>query len=209
MHRIIFMLGLLFLFFSTNVIPDVCAGDSQYGSVHAWFQHPGGEWENATAHPCLKRSESFSIRVEVTTRAPVQVFFVKLHEFGTPVFEVLSGPTVLEQLLEYRNPLSSNQTFSYQWIVQVRPNTSWVNAVAPLEVFVQFNKNDTEYGIVDFDVLTAYIQDVNWNGTQIESSSALLSSPPNPKPMMPGFPSIICILAIIFGVLLRKKIVLV
>jgi hypothetical protein len=43
--------------------------------------------------------------------------------------------------------------------MQVRSNTTWVNGYAPLEVFVQFNKNDTDEMRISFDVITAFILD--------------------------------------------------
>jgi sarcinarray family protein len=186
--------------------PTIHAGNCQYGSVHAWFQSPDGELLNATAHPNLKRGEIFHIRVEVTLKTMLGVFFVKLHEFGTPAFEVLDGPTCMEQLLECRQKHSSNQTFSYHWTMRVRPDTTWVNAYAPLEVFVQFNRNDTECCIVDFDVITAYIANEVWNGTSQDPSHESFSSETIQGKNMPGFINAgSMIMIILLCVFLRKK----
>ena len=142
MIRTMVVVYFIVLLFLTHMILVHTAGECNYGSVHAWFRTSDGEWENATAHPWLKRGESFEIKTVVTAKADLQVFFVKLHEFGTPVFEVVEGPTMMEQLLECRQNILSDQTFTYVWKMRVRSDTTWVNGYGPLEVFVQFNKND-------------------------------------------------------------------
>jgi sarcinarray family protein len=168
-----YLIGLLFII---NTIPVLTSSECSYGSVHAWFRSSGGEWKNATAHPWLKRGESFEIKIVVTTKANLQVFFVKLHEFGTQVFEVVEGPTMVEQLLECRQNILSYQTFTYFWKMRVRSDTTWVNGYGPLEVFAQFNKNDTAECRVGFDVITAFIVDELWEGYLQENISENLSS---------------------------------
>lgn len=145
------------LFVTLCLIPDVCAGECDYGSVHAWFQAAHGRWENATAHPTLKPGDEFQIKIVISTQADLQVFFVKLHEFGTPVYEVLAGPSQLEELFEYRGEMRTNQSFSFEWTLRVRPTTTWTQGTAPLELFTQFNRNDSDECQVDFDVITAYV----------------------------------------------------
>ena len=167
------LIGLLFIL---NTIPVLTAAECNYGSVHAWFRSSGCEWQNATAHPWLKRGESFEIKIVVTTKTDLQVFFLKLHEFGTPVFEVVEGPTLMEQFLECRQKISSDQTFSYSWKMRVKADTTWVNGYGPLEVFVQFNKNDTAEYRVDFDVITAFIVDELWQDYLQENISENHSS---------------------------------
>lgn len=150
-----------FLFF-ISTIPVHTASECKYGSVQAWFQASDGTWMNATAHPLLKRGEPFNIKITITPATNLQVFFLELHEFGTPVYEVVDGPTAVEQLLECWMPNKSNQSFPYLWKIKVRENTTWVNGYAPLEVFAQFNKNDTDENRINFDVITAFITDEVW-----------------------------------------------
>ena len=167
------LIGLLFII---NTIPVLTAAECNYGSVQAWFRTSDGKWENATAHPWLKRGESFEIKIVVTAKADLQVFFVKLHEFGTPVFEVVKGPTMMEQLLECWQKILLDKTFTYAWKMRVRSDTTWVNGYGPLEMFVQFNKNDTAEYRVDFDVITAFIVDELWEGYLQENISENQSS---------------------------------
>ena len=178
------LIGLLFII---NTIPVLTAVECSYGSVHAWFRTSDGEWENATAHPLLKRGESFEIKTVVTIKTVIQVFFLKLHEFGTPVFEVLEGPIAMEQLLECRQNILSNQTFTYAWKMRVRSDTTRVNGYGPLEVFAQFNKNDTTEYRVGFDVITAYIVDELWEGYLKENISENHSSETINGGKLPGF----------------------
>ncbi|MFH1102056.1 MAG: sarcinarray family MAST domain-containing protein [Methanobacteriota archaeon] len=170
---VVYFIGFLFI---ASIIPVHSASECNYGSVQAWFRLSDGEWENATAHPLLKRGESFEIKIVVTAKTDIQVFFIKLHEFGTPVFEVLDGPTAIEQLLEYRQNILSDQTFTYVWKMRVRSDTTWVNGYGPLEVFTQFNKNDTDEYRMDFDVITAFIVDELWENYTQENTCENFSS---------------------------------
>ena len=147
----------IILFVIPLIAPAVSAGECCYGSVHAWFQGSNGQWENATAHPVLLPGEVFHIKIRVSLSTKCQVFFLKLHEFGTPVFEVLAGPSRFEELLEHRVTMNENQQYTYRWTVRVRPQTTWTYGNAPLEVFAQLNRNDFEECCIDFDVLVASI----------------------------------------------------
>jgi sarcinarray family protein len=153
---VIFLVTFLFLL---SLAALLCASECQYGSVHAWFRTSEGAWQNATAHPLLRRGETFEVKITVTISTDLNVMYLKLHEFGTPVYEVITGPTMIEQLLEQRNPSLIEHSWTYQWKIRVRENTSWVNAYGPLEVYVQFNKNDSDTSRVNFDIITAYILD--------------------------------------------------
>ena len=145
------------LFVIQLIGPPSSAGECCYGSVHAWFQGSNGQWQNATAHPVLKPGEVFQIKIIVSPATICQAFFIKLHEFGTPVYEVLAGPMQFEELLENRGKIQVNQPYTYQWTVRVRPTTTWTYGSAPLEVFTQLNRNDSEECRIDLDVIVASI----------------------------------------------------
>ncbi|MFA5101611.1 MAG: sarcinarray family MAST domain-containing protein [Candidatus Thermoplasmatota archaeon] len=153
---IVFLISFLSLLVLT---PLLSTSECPYGSVHAWFRTSDGAWEKATAHPRLKRGETFEVKIIVTISTDLNVVYLKLHEFGTPVYEVVTGPTMMEQLLEQWVSPFSEQSWIYLWKIKVRENTSWVNGYGPLEVYVQFNKNDMETSRVNFDIITAYILD--------------------------------------------------
>jgi sarcinarray family protein len=200
---IISFIGLLLIVFA---IPIHSASECRYGSVHAWFRPSGGEWENATAHPLLKRGESFEIKIIVIIKTVLQVVYVKLHEFGSPVYEVITGPTIMEKPLEHWEPNLSNQSLTYIWKMRVRVNTSWVNGYGPLEVYVQFNKNDTDESWINFDVITAFIVDELWEKYSQGTVNKNFSSKQGFQPK-PSSSSIIGMIIILFlvGVFLRVQ----
>jgi sarcinarray family protein len=196
------LLGIVGVFSFLLLVPCVPAGECDYGVASAWFCRLGAGWVNATAHPRLSRGVVFRVRVEVVAFMPLQVFFVKLHEFGTPVFEVLDGPTRMEQLLECREQISADQRFSFTWTMRVRPETTWVAGYAPLEVLVQFNTHDGLACQVDFDVLTAYILDDDGGQQPITRPTA---SEPGARGSMPGFTGGEVLLAVTLFVVVWKK----
>jgi sarcinarray family protein len=146
------------------------AGDCAYGSVKAWFRASGGEWLNATAHPMLHRGETFDIKISVTVTTDLLVVYVKLHEFGTPVYEVISGPSRMEQILEHKESFDGDHSWTLNWTMRVRANTSWVNGSSPLEVFVQFTKNQDDDATVTFDIINAYILHSLWVQYPLETN---------------------------------------
>lgn len=185
----------------------VCrAGDCPYGSAQAMFKISDETWENATAHPLLHRGETFEIQVVVTTYTELSVFFLKLHQFGTPVYSVRDGPSMMEQIFEHREMMAPGQSFSYVWKMQVDANTSWVNGYAPLEIYAQFHKNERELASVHFDVLVAYITDQPLEHHQEGSSSEPSSSAPGGKQSTPsgGIEGII-IIVVFFVVSQRRR----
>jgi sarcinarray family protein len=176
----------------------VSAGECCYGSIHAWFQGSNGQWENATAHPILKPGEVFHIKIRVTLSTMCQVFFLKLHEFGTPVYEVLAGQTRMEELIEYRGKIQVQHPYIYEWTMRVRPTTTWTYGSAPLEVFAQLNKNDSEECRIDFDVLVASIIPGVQTGSEAQQVSENHPSYANSRRSLPGFQGDLAFMAAVF-----------
>lgn len=194
-----------FIFLSMiAVIPIESTSETPYGSVHAWFRTTDGVWENATAHPVLQRGETFEIRIQVTINTNLKVVYLKLHEYGTPVYEVIAGPTRMEQLLEQWKPSFQDHSWTYLWKMRVRPNTSWVNGYGPLEVYVQFNKNNTDESRVNFDVITAYIIDELSEQCITETNKSYSGEKPR-RPMVTSTNMMMTILVIMITLFLRVK----
>lgn len=182
---------------------SITAGECDYGSMYAWYSKDGVTWENATAHPTLKLGEEFFIKTSVASKTELLVMSMRLHEFGTPVFEVINGASEIEERLECARDLDPEDNFTYIWELRVRPNTTWTNAYAPLEVLSQFNI-DSEYDCtVSFDVIAAYIEDELWEGYTGDSDTTPENG--NETPGTPGFELLfaICAMAIIF--LLKRR----
>ncbi len=199
---IVLVCGLFFLF--TTWIGD--AAECEYGSVHAWFRSSDGIWENATAHPVLQRGESFEIKIRIQITTDLKVVYLKLHEFGTPVYEVITGPSTMEQLLEHWRPTLDNQSTVYLWKLRVRANTSWVNGYSPLEVYVQFTRNDADDDSITFDVLNAYILDELWEDYSSKTINGNVSLQKKNVHQL-SHPSVIGALFILFltGMYIREK----
>lgn len=171
----------VFLISILLIIPVYSAGQCAFGSAYAWFKSSNDTWMNATVHPLLRRGEPFEIQVVVTSSINLSMVFIKLHEFGTPVYDVIEGPTAMEQLLECPHLTIAGQSSRYRWTMKVRDDTSWVNGYAPLEVFVQFNKNDTAVLSIHFAVITAYIIDEAWANVSKERSDIDTSLTQEPR----------------------------
>ena len=179
------------------IAPGASAGACCYGSVHAWYQGSNGQWVNATAHPVLKPGEVFRLQIRVKLSTVCQVFFLKLHEFGTPVYEVLSGPTQIEELLEYRQKIRVQYPYIFDWTVCVRPTTSWTCGSAPLELFAQLNKDNSKECTVDFDVLVATILPRNQTDSVPHQVKDNRSSDAHSGWSLPGFQADFAFMAIV------------
>lgn len=198
---IIFFFSLLFMIF----FPLVNAGECPYGSVHAYFRLPDREWINATAHPQLLRGEPFEIKVNITISCDLIGLFLKLHEFGTPVYEVLTGPSAIEEIFSCGSHEKINQTSMYIWKLRVRPNTTWTNGYGPLEIFTQFKKTDKDSCKVSFDIITAYISDELWKQNPQQNNNALHLTE-KPYEQIPGFTiAELLILVIVLILFLTRK----
>jgi len=189
------------LLFSTFFVSVVDAGECKYGSMYAWFRNTNEEWRNATAHPSLKLGEEFEVKVVITAGTDLSVIFFKLREFGNPVFEVIDGPTDIGELLECGRSVKNGDNFIYNWIVRVKTDTEWFNAYCPLEVFIQFNKNDHDDCTVSFDVLTAYVVNEYWDGYNATDNINSMSE----KNSMPGFEFLMLLITVCFIVFFRRK----
>jgi sarcinarray family protein len=198
-----FFISLLFLI---SAAPIHRAGECTYGSVHARFRMVDGDWENATAHPMLKRGESFEIKIIVRVKTNLRVVYLKLHEFGTPVYEVITGPSTMEQLLEHWGPTQSDQSWTYVWKMRVKADTSWVNGFSPLEVYVQFTKSDDDDSSITFDVMNTFIIDELWENYPQETINENFSSQTKDVPMLSSS-SFLAVIIILFlaGVFLRGR----
>jgi len=190
------------LLFSIFFVSVVNAGECSYGSMYAWFRRDNEEWQNATAHPTLKLGEEFDVKVVITAKTDLSVIFFKLREFGTPVFEVLDGPTSMDEILECGRSMKTGDNFTYIWRVHVKLDAKWVNAYGPLEVFIQFNKNDHDHCTVYFDVITAYVANEYWENYNATTNTIDNESV---KYNMPGFGFLVFLLAVCILVFLRQK----
>lgn len=133
------------------------AGSCPFGSCHAWVRIGDTSWSPSTVYPRLHPGETFEVLLMFNPSVPLTGFFCQLYEFGTPVYEVIDGPSRINTIVSY-GKTSPGINYSYLWKVRVPPDTRWVNGTAPLEVFTQFSQSDTDRKTVSFDVLYAFIE---------------------------------------------------
>lgn len=190
------------LFLLTVFLPVTTAGGCDYGSLYAWFRKDGNEWQNATVHPTLKLGEEFEIKVTATAKKDLAGMSLQIDEFGTPVFEVVDGPSVVGEWIDWIN-LKTNDTFTYIWKIRVRTNTTWVEGYAPLEVFSQFDKEYDQNCKVSFDVITAYILDELWDGYTEDNGNSNDSG--NGTNGTPGFEFLAILIASVLVLVWKRK----
>jgi len=140
------------------------AGTSAYGSCLAWICTDRIHWSPATTYPRLHPGDTFQVLLKITPSTPMNAVFLKLHEFGTPVYEVINGPTPINVIMSC-GAIRPNTTKPYLWTIRILPDTRWINGTAPLEVFTQFSKTDTDASVVSFDALYAFIEPALTKGT--------------------------------------------
>jgi len=181
---------------------SVTAGECNYGSMYTWYSKDDITWENATAHPTLKLGEEFEVKTIISAKVDLASISLKLHEFGTPVFEVIDDSENIDEWIDWFD-LETNDSYTYTWKLRVRPNTTWTNAYAPLEIFSQFDKDDDHNCIVSFDVIAAYIEDELWEGYTGDSDTTPENG--NETPGTPGFEIMFAICAITLALLSKKR----
>ena len=198
------LLLILVIILSNSFLLTATAGKCEYGSLYAWFRKYDEVWANATSHPTLKIGEEFEVKANITAKKDLSVMTLQLYEFGTPVFEVLEGPSIIGEYLDCGYNLMTNDSFSYTWKLRVRPNTSWVDGFAPLEVFSQFDKDQNDNCKVSFDVIVAYIVDELWEGYVSDSNECQNTSDESSN-VTPGFEIMLIFFAIALVFFYRKK----
>jgi len=147
--------------------PIVNAGECEYGTIKAWFSKDQQTWENATVdNATAKIGEPFFIKTTVKAKIDLPSIDIKLWETGEnnsedSTFELLEG---LNCFFTYYDiyPVSKNDSFTYIWMFRVKPDTSWVNGNAPLNIYVQFDKNSSYNRGVEFTVANIYVENIFW-----------------------------------------------
>ena len=198
------LLLILVIIISNSFLLTANAGECEYGELYAWFRKHDETWTNATSHPTLKLGEEFEIKANITAKKDLSAMTLQLYEFGTPVFEVLDGPSVIDEYIDCGYNLMTNDSFSYTWKLRVRPNTSWVDGFAPLEVFSQFDKDQNDNCKVSFDVIVAYVTDELWEGYVSDNDEGQNTSDED-NDVTPGFETVFIFVATALVFLYRKK----
>jgi hypothetical protein len=154
-RSLLFIIILVLAFLGAQ--PCLMAGSCQYGTAEAWVRTDNGAWMPATHHPRLHPGDTLELVVRLNASIPLAAIFCELHEFGTPVYEVLKGPSSINELV-CQGATARGRIIWHRWQIRVLPETNWINSTAPLELFVQFTRSNDESRIVTFDALCGIIE---------------------------------------------------
>lgn len=146
---------------------SVQAGECQYGTIKAFYSKNQINWEQATVNNVtLKRGETFYIKAEITSKIDLLSIDLKIWETGeqnqkTSTFKQLTGPDCFFGVYDIIK-VEKNKNFTLIWKFQVKPDTKWVNATAPINIFAQYDKNTTDNKRIYFTAVNPYIEDELW-----------------------------------------------
>ncbi len=134
------------------------AGENEYGIVKSWYDNQPATVEGVG----LKINESVEIKVEVTSKVDASFIDIVLCEPGvTKSFIVISGPSDFEEWIS-EDDIKSGWIKAYTWTIC--PNGNWVGGNAPINIFVQFNKEIGDVLKIQYSIANPYILDEQYSG---------------------------------------------
>ena len=156
-----FILILVVLFLNFQI---ALGAENEYGIVRAWFNGDNATVNNAK----IKIGEPVEIKIEVISKINGHVF-IKLKEPGiTKGFDVLDGPSNLDERIDNLN-IFSGWSKIYVW--KLSPNGAWKNGNAPINIFVQFSQKEQDK-IIQFTIANPYILDEQYTGAVTTATGA-------------------------------------
>jgi len=196
--RMIFNLLLVFFILSSCQIVLAEPFENDFGIVNAWYNGKEATVENVQ----LKVGESFEIKVEVISKIDGHVNVKLVNPLITESFEVVSGPSLIDERIDNLN-IKSGWSETYIWII--RPTGKWTNGNAPINLFVQFTKAHDEYEHTKFTIANPYILDEQYSGPAPTRTAADPSSTDQtPSQGLPGFGVVCALVGIAFVVVAMR-----
>lgn len=119
-----------------------------YGGFDAWFSSDGSSWHQSTVEDIdLKKGEPFFIRTRMITSRPfvrVGLLFTEPGEYNAngSTFDIIEDDISMFEAYLYGIIEKPYSSFERIWRFQVKHDTTWVQASAALNVFVQFDWKD-------------------------------------------------------------------
>ncbi|MFZ3383672.1 MAG: sarcinarray family MAST domain-containing protein [Candidatus Methanoperedens sp.] len=185
--------GTLILIASLLLNFQIAAGaENEYGIVRAWFNG-----ENATVNGLqLKIGEPVEVKVEVISKIDGHVTLILQEPGVTKAFEVLSGPSKVDEKISNLN-IESGWSKIYTW--KLTPNDAWKNGNAPINLLVKFynikSKNDK---ITQFTIANPYILDEQYIAAATTTTPAPEITGTGAPAKSAPFPSVIFVLIALF-----------
>ena len=97
---------------------------------------------------------------------------------------MIEGPSEMDEYVDNTNIDSSWKT-TYIW--KLRPNGDWTNGNAPINLFVQFNKEHDDVRKIQFTIANPYILDEHYSGPTSTTTADPSSTDQPPSQGSAGF----------------------
>lgn len=152
----------------TICIPsNIQAGECEYGTINVYFSKNQTNWKKATVNNIsLKRGETFYIKAEITSKIDLLSIDLKIWETAeqnqkNSTFIQLTGPDCFFGVYDIID-VKEKENITLNWKFQVKSDTDWFNATAPLNILAQFDKNTQDNKKIFFTVVNPYIKNEIW-----------------------------------------------
>jgi len=188
--RKIFIILILTLVICINQNVAAESMENNYGIVNAWYNGQEATVENVQ----LKIGEPAEIKVEVTSKINGHVIVKLINPLVTESYEVISGPSLIDQRIDNLN-IESGWHETYIWTI--KPTGKWINGNAPINLYVQFNEAYDESERVQFTIANPYILDEQYSGPAPTDPS---STDQLPSQGSPGFGVVGALMGIMLAV---------
>ena len=145
--------------FNMNIVTAESV-ENDFGIVNAWYNG-----QEATVRDVqLKIGEEVEIKVEVTSKIDGHIFVKLTNPLTTESYEIISGPSVFNKRIDNLN-IESNWTKIYIW--KIKPTGEWTDGNAPINLYVQFNKDYDDVERVEFTIANPTILDEQYTGPSL------------------------------------------
>ena len=192
MNRILYLILVLLICLNQNTFAEPAEND--FGIVNAWYNGQEATVENIQ----LKVGEPAEITVSINSKIDCNVYVKLINPLVTVPYDILSGPSDLDESIDNRG-VKSGWTTNYTWIIA--PNGKWTNGNAPINIFVQFSDRG-DVRIEEFTIANPIIFDEQNSGptrTTTDPSSTKQSSSQG----SPGFGMVGAMMGILLAVVYR------
>jgi sarcinarray family protein len=195
LKRILYFILVLLISLNQNTFAEPAEND--FGIVNAWYNGQEATVKNIQ----LKVGEPAEITVSVNSKIDCNVYVKLINPLVTVTYDILSGPSDLDESIDNRG-VKSGWTTNYTWIIT--PNGEWTNGNAPINIFVQFSDRG-DVRIEEFTIANPYILNEQYSGPA-PTSTADPSSIDQPSSQgSPGFGIVGALVGIVVVVLGKRN----
>ena len=173
--------------------------ENDFGIVNAWYNG-----QEATVRDVqLKIGEITEIKVEVTSKINGHIFVKLTNPLKTESYEIISGPSVFNKRIDNLN-IESNWTKIYIW--KIKPTGEWTDGNAPINLYVQFNKDYDDVERVEFTIANPIILNEQYSDSSPSHTTTDQSSPDQSQSnSSPSFGIIAALLSVALVVMWRQR----